>query len=211
MARERSKRGDEVAQGGTFAAEKAIMGQSTPGKGPDTGPVGSDPQAAKEFGGKNDFGARVDDTTERNYVAANTRASDPGRAQPHAGEDTSRTAGAGGNATGEGASSAGDIDTDFVGLGGAGLSQSGPDRDAKPGPDDSDGTSREFASGPPAKGESDPTGGRIAGTTVQREGDIETDAAGRGASAVSRPASGGIDDSFAGEISEGEASGDDNP
>src|SRR5687768_2708278 len=77
--------------------------------GPDVAPVGSNPDAAKSFGGKNDFGARVDHTVERDYVSANTKASDPGHAQPHAGETAGdRTAGVGGNATGEGASSGGD-------------------------------------------------------------------------------------------------------
>ncbi|HSI35240.1 MAG: hypothetical protein ACAI43_06635 [Phycisphaerae bacterium] len=183
--------------------------------GPDTAPVGSDPDAAKSFGGKNDFGARVDHTVERNYVSANTKASDPGHAQPYAGDgDGGRTAGAGGNATGVGASSGGDIDTDVVGIGGAGLAQSAPDPQRPPGPEDSDGSSREFASGPPARGEKGPKYGKIEGTTHQSEGDIESEASGRGASAVNAAPRGDpdrIDDSFVGEISEGEAAGDDNP
>jgi hypothetical protein len=162
-----------------------------------------------------DFGVRADKTTERNYVSANTKAADPGAAHPHAGENDERTSGVGSNATGVGSGSGGDLDTDVVGLDGRGLAQSGPiDRgdDDSVRPDDSDGTSREFASGPPATGKRGKKYQKVEGSTIDHSGgDIETTAEGRGASAVNRKPRGDMDDSFVGEISEGEASGQDNP
>jgi hypothetical protein len=181
-----------------------------PRRGPlPDGKVGSDPQAAKSVGGAQDLGARQDDVIERQYTSANTKAADRGATQPHAGEfaGEGRMAGAGGVASGPGASSGGDLDTDFVGVaGGSGLAQAPPR--GVPGPDDSDGTVREFASGPPTQNEKGPKAGKVEGSTVDREGDIETLAEGRGASAVSRSPR-GVDDSFRGEVSEGEASGQD--
>jgi hypothetical protein len=152
------------------------------------GKVGSESGAAKAVGGKGDFGVSEKDTTGRAYTSANTRASDPGAAQPRSGEDENRTAGAGGHASGAGSSSGGDVDTDVIGVGagGTGIAQTGPD--TAPGPDDSDGSVREFASGPPTKNK-------------------------KGADAVSQPSGGDperLDDSFLGEISGGEAAGEDN-
>jgi hypothetical protein len=201
----------EQSQGGK--PHGAPLTQPTPTEENQTGKVGSDPNAAKAFGGERDFGAKADDVIERSYTSANTKASDPGAAQPHAGEGDggSRTAGVGGTDAGVGSSSGGDLDTDFVGVaGGSGLASSAPR--GVPGPDDSDGTSREFASGPPTQNFKGAKAGKVEGSTVDPEGDIETTAEGRGASAVSRPARGDpdqLDDSFAGEISEGEASGQD--
>ena len=192
----------------------AASGESAAGGGStDTGKVGSDPGAAKAFGGERDFGARADDVRERNYTSSNTKASDKGAAQPHAGEGGggARTAGAGGTDAGVGSSSGGDIDTDFVGVaGGSGLAQAAPR--GVPGPDDSDGTSREFASGPPTQNARGPKAGKVEGTTVDAEGDIESVPEGRGAAAVSRSPRGDPDrpdDSFVGEVSDDEASGAD--
>jgi hypothetical protein len=190
------------------------QGGGSPGGNPaDTGKVGSDPNAAKAVGGQLDFGAREDDVVQRNYTSANTKAADRGAAQPHAGEfaGSGRTAGAGGVASGPGSSSGGDLDTDFVGVaGGSGLAQAAPR--GVPGPDDSDGTAREFASGPPTQNARGPKAGKVEGSTVDAEGDIETTAEGRGAAAVSRPARGDpddLDDSFVGEVSDDEAEGQD--
>jgi hypothetical protein len=81
------------------------------------------------------------------------------------------------------------------------------------GPDESSGTARDFASGPPAKNQKGPKAGKVEGSTVdQSGGDIETTAEGRGADAASRPSRGDpddVDDSFRGEVSTGEASGQD--
>jgi hypothetical protein len=161
-----------------------------------------------------DFGVPVDKTTERNYVSANTKAADRGAAPPHAGENEDRVSGVGSNATGPGSGSGGDLDTDVIGLDGRGLAQSGPRRRNQDDPvrgDDTDGSSREFASGPPATGKRGEKYNKIEGSTIDHSGgDIETTAEGRGASAVSRKPRGDMDDSFSGEISEGEAAGQDN-
>jgi hypothetical protein len=93
--------------------------------------------------------------------------SDPGAAQPFAFEqDGVRDHGAGG----PGSASGGDIDPDIVGVGtgGSGLSFSG-NVGRPPGPDDSDGSSDEFASGGHAEGRNQPGGQTpIRGTTHTR-------------------------------------------
>ena len=72
---------------------------------------------------------------------------------------------------------------------------------------------RDFASGPPTRNKKGPKAGRVEGDTVDHSGgDIETTAEGRGAAAVSRgprPDPDEMDDSFAGEVSQDEASGQD--
>jgi hypothetical protein len=171
------------------------------------GKVGSDPQATKKVGGKGDFGVPEDDTIARAYTSANTRASDPGAAQPHAGDDEGRVSGVGSNQSGPGSGSGGDLDTDIVGVGtGTGLAQN--EANDPPGPDDSTGSAREFASGPPTKNYKGPKAGKVEGSTVDKTGgDIETTASGRGAQAISR--SDPDDNAFAGEVSMDEASGQD--
>jgi hypothetical protein len=177
------------------------------------GKVGSDPKAAQSVGGKGDFGVREDDVTERQYTSSNTRASDRGAAQPHAGEDQGRVAGVGGHASGRGSSSGGDLDTDIVGVGTGGSGIAASPANEPPGPDDATGTSRDFASGPPTQNRKGPKAGKVEGSTVDRSGgDVETTASGRGADAVSkppRPDPDQLDDSFEGEVSGGEASGAD--
>src|SRR5262245_50256575 len=112
---------------------------------------GSNPEDARKVGGKGDFGAPAggERTAERAYVSRNTKMSDPGAAQPWDWEhDGRRDHGAGARDTGPGSASGGDIDPDIVGVGtgGSGIATSGViGRPA--GPDDSDGTSDEFASG----------------------------------------------------------------
>jgi len=173
------------------------------------GKVGSDPNAAHNVGGKGDFGVREDNVIERQYTSANTRASDPGAAQPHAGANENRTAGVGGNASGVGASSGGDLDTDIVGVGTSGNGVARNPANDSPGPDDATGTSRDFASGPPTQNHKGKKTGKVEGSTVDRTGgDTETTASGRGADAVSAPDPDTIDDSFEGEISGGEAAGE---
>jgi hypothetical protein len=213
MAREHSQGRSRGAKGEADKPKGEPLTRQAGRETDDTPKVGSDPNAAKQFGGKVDFGAREDDTIERAYVSANTKASDRGAAQPHAGEAAGhgRTAGAGGTDVGAGSSSGGDLDTDFVGVaGGSGLAQAPPR--GVPGPDDSDGTVREFASGPPTQNAKGPKAGKVEGTTIDREGDIETLAEGRGANAISRPARPDpdpMDDAFAGEVSQDEAEGQD--
>jgi hypothetical protein len=192
-------------------ARKQAQGGSRGRKGPSEKPkgkVGSNPAAAAGVGGKGDFGVAEGDTVERSYTSANTRASDPGAAQPHAGEDGGRVAGVGGNASGRGASSGGDVDTDFIGVGTPTLAQS-PAGEAA-GPDDATGTARDFASGPPTENKKGPKAGKVVGDTVDHSGgDIETTGSGRGAAAASRRDPDALDDSFAGEVSQDEAAGQD--
>jgi hypothetical protein len=198
MAQHQSQGGSRGAKGGADKPHGAPLTRPTPDQNAQAddaaGKVGSDPGAAKSFAGERDFGARADDVRERSYTSANTKASDRGAAQPHAGEGSggTRTAGAGGTDAGVGSSSGGDIDTDFVGVAGSsGLAQAAPR--GTEGADDSDGTSREFASGPPTQNFKGAKAGRVEGSTVDAEGDIESLAEGRGASAVSRPLRGDPD------------------
>jgi hypothetical protein len=177
---------------------------------------GSDPASAKNVGAEGDFGVPVGTgpSRERDYVSGNTKASDPGNAQPRSSEfDGRRTAGAGSRFSGDGSGSGGDIDPDFIGVGtgGSGVAASGPRGGS--GPDDSDGSSNEMASGGPAEGRNQVgvhhVGGdkRVQGTTINRDADFSQTPIGQGADAVTNPALG--DDAFAGEVSFGEARGQD--
>lgn len=182
---------------------------------------GSEATKAKDVGGEGDFGVPVGTgrTRDRDYVSENTRRSDPGAAQARSGEEEgTRTTGAGATASGDGSGSGGDLDTDIlgVGTGGTGVSIAGPD-DVDIGQAASDGSSNEFASGPPAQGRNQTGKGhvggnkRVRGTTFDRSpGDVATAPDGQGADSAGSPG-GREDDSFAAEVSSGEASGDDNP
>jgi hypothetical protein len=185
---------------------------------------GSDAAGAKDVAGKGDFGVPVGagPSRERDYVSENTKRSDPGNAMPRSGEEEGlRTTGAGATAGGDGSGSGGDLDPDIIGLGagGSGVSVAGPadrgDDGVRPG--DSDGSVAEMASGGPAEGRNQTgvhhVGGskRVQGTTFDRSrGDAYTTGDGQGAAAATNPAARG-DDAFAGEISAGEAMGEDNP
>src|SRR5688500_12535798 len=193
---------------------------------------GSNPEDARKVGGEGDFGARAggERTADRDYVSRNTKMSDPGAAQPWDFEqDGVRDHGAGGRASGPGSASGGDIDPHGVGRGprARGLATSG-NIGRPPGPDDSDGSSDEFASGGRAEGRNQAGPGRIGGakrvqgTTHSGDLDAHTGGDGQGASAVTNPIhelGGDIKhaphdspgDAFAGEVSMGEAMGEDNP
>jgi hypothetical protein len=180
---------------------------------------GSDAASAKDVAGEGDFGvpAGAGPSRERDYVSGNTKRSDPGNSMPRSGETEGlRTSGAGAAAAGDGSGSGGDLDPDFIGVGtgGSGVAMSGPSD--RRGPADSDGTSAEMSSGGPAAGRNQSgvhhVGGskRVQGTTFDRSrGDASTTGDGQGAAAASNPAARG-DDAFAGEISQGEALGEDN-
>jgi hypothetical protein len=167
---------------------------------------------------------------DRAYVSRNTKRSDPGAAQPLAWEhDGRRDHGAGAPDTGPGSASGGNVDTDVIGVGtgGSGISASGPDPDAAPGPDDNDGTSNEYASPlpktgrsqakvEPARGRNQTNVGKVGGAPGRTFRDIvprEPEAnISQGADAVTNPnAKDTDDDSFVGEVSSGEARGEDNP
>lgn len=176
---------------------------------------GSSAEDARKVGGEGDFGARAggERTADRDYVSRNTKQSDPGAAQPWDFEqDGVRDHGAGGRASGPGSASGGDLDTDFVGVaGGSGIASSGV-IGRPPGPDDSDGSSDEFASGGHAEGRNQTgvgkVGGskRVDGTTHSADLDASTWGDAQGGDAATNPGA-RADDAFAGEISTGEAQG----
>jgi hypothetical protein len=173
---------------------------------------GSSAEDARKVGGEGDFGASAgqDRPAERDYVSRNTKVSDPGASQAFDWEeDGVRDHGAGGRSSGPGSASGGDLDPDIVGVGtgGSGIAVSG--NVGRPaGPDDSDGTSDEFAAGGHAEGR-EPDSTRIQGTTHFADADVSTGGDPQGADAATNPRRG--DDAFAGEISSGEAQGQDNP
>ena len=191
--------------------------------------AGSQPERAAGVGSDRDFGvpAGTEPSRDRDYVSQNTKRSDRGAARPPSHEhDGVRTSGAGADYSGPGSGSGGDIDTDIVGVGtgGSGVAQSGPDD--RPGPDDSDGTSNEFASPVPAgrpgevqvipaqrrnQGGIGQVGGskQIRGSVTQSP-DVSVGADGQGADAATNPQAQN-DDSFMSEVSSGEASGQDLP
>jgi hypothetical protein len=185
---------------------------------------GSEAAEAKNVKADGDFGVPVGSgpSRDRDYVSENTRRSDPGAAMPRSGDedggDSARETGAGANAAGPGSGSAGDLDPDFVGVaGGSGIAESAPG--GRVGADASDGSSDEFARGGHAQGRNQQSGdvGRVGGaraldpgSVMSRADDVSTAPDGQGAAAATNPAARG-DDSFAAEVSLGEASGEDNP
>ncbi|HEY0008204.1 MAG TPA: hypothetical protein VGB55_05745 [Tepidisphaeraceae bacterium] len=176
---------------------------------------GSSVEDAKKVVSKGDFGVHVDNRVGREYTSQNTRLADPGHASARSGEeDGVRVAGAGANDSGPGSSSGGDIDTDFVGIGGVGMAGS-PSKEHRDGADDSDGTSREFASGGPAKGENQTGVGKIGGNhevkghtigLLQQTDDRDNGPQGADAASYNENP---VDSSFVGEISASEADGRD--
>jgi hypothetical protein len=178
-------------------------GNTTPQSTAKTTHPGSSVEDARAVGGKGDFGVREDNVAERTYTSENTKRSDPGGAPARSGSDDSRTSGVGGNESGAGSSSGGDLDTDIVGVGtGIGVAASGKIHEP-PGPDDATGTSRDFASGPPAAGANeDQVRHLVHGSTVQA---YDETTAPQGADASSQSDLG--DDAAAGEVSNDEASG----
>jgi len=175
---------------------------------------GSDPDAISQIGGKGDFGVPESDVNERTYTSENTKASDPGAAHPRSGSQGVRVSGVGGMASGPGASSGGDVDSDLIGVGTGGttVGTSGQIHE-KPGPDDATGTSSDFASGPPAQGKNQTHVGQVGGdievegsTVDNTGGDRNTTGFNQGAAAVTNPPARN-DNSFAGEVSIDEAAG----
>jgi hypothetical protein len=173
---------------------------------------GSEAGSAAQIAGSGDFGVPETPTKtslDRDYTSANTKASDRGAAQPRSSEmEGNRVAGAGAAYSGPGSASGGDVDPDVIGIGdGIGIATSGNVYEPR-GPDDTDGSSDAFASGGKAKGENSPKRiPRFKGSVVSASTDDQTNT-GQGADSATNPARN--DDAAAGEISSGEASGDDN-
>jgi len=171
---------------------------------------GSDPTEARHLRAPGDFGipAMEEDSVEGRYVSHNTKMSDPGNAQARAGEDGDRTSGVGANRGGAGAGSSGDVDTDFTGVGSGGsvISESGPDEEM--GADEVNSSDADGHLSSETTGEQTTDGDiRVKGSVIDRSGEYPGGDAGQGADSASNPARG--DDSFAGEVSSGEATGQD--
>lgn len=199
---------------GTSRSPRRNHGSSSKAS-PKNAAVGSDPRAAKSVGGKGDFGVPESGRErDRQYVSQETKSQDPGGIPAHSGVDD-RVTGVGGNASGIGSSSGGDIDTDIIGVGTGGttVSQAGPD-DRRDGADivtgDQPGRGRSSQNQSRNQNQPTPQHQPPPGAFVQRsDGDASTSGDGQGAAAATNPAA-QDDDSFAGEISLDEASGADN-
>ena len=139
--------------------------------------VGSDPKAAQNFAQKRDFGIPSEDAAPDMTVEDRDFPGRPaGSKKTRSGATGKRTVGVGSTEGPDGKGSGGEIDTDLIGLDGTGGGVASDGVVGKPsGPDDSDGSSNEFASGPPAKGEHrgryQP--GQPVGDVTQREGGPE--------------------------------------
>jgi hypothetical protein len=138
--------------------------------------VGSDPNAAEHFAEKRDFGIPSEDAAPDMTVEDRDYPGRPaGSKKTRSGASGKRTIGVGSTEGPDGKGSGGEVDTDIIGVGsGGGVSSDG--EIGKPsGPDDSDGSSNEFASGPPAKGEHQGRyqPGQPVGDVTQREEDSE--------------------------------------
>ena len=172
---------------------------------------GSRAEDAAKVGGHGDFGVHENNVAERTYTSENTKHADPGASQPMSFEhDGRRQSGAGGHDSGPGSSSGGDIDTDFVGIGGSGLAAD-ISKTVGTGADQSDGTSRSAASGGPAQGRNETNVGKVGGAKPQINMVTPPDGRTRdaGSDEVSHAEEDNIDNSFRGEVSSAEASGRD--
>ena len=166
-----------------------------------------------------DFGARADDTVERQYASQAALNQDPGRLQSRSNDETGgmRQAGAGTTGHGPGAGSGGDIDPDIIGVGTGGrtIAASFPDkreRDAD-GPDRTGGSADVFASGKPANRDNQDRRNLTANDDVPRGGTVtyqhdSADMDAGGADSIrTTDAEDPFEDAAAGEISRGESVG----
>jgi len=134
--------------------------------------VGSDPNAAENFAEKHDFGIPSEDAAPDMTVEDRDFPGRPaGSKGTRSGASGKRTVGVGSTEGPDGKGSGGEVDSDYIGLGSSGGVSSDGELGKPAGPDDSDGSSNEFASGPPAKGEhkSRYTPGQPVGDVTQRE------------------------------------------
>jgi hypothetical protein len=118
------------------------------------GKVGSDPNAAENFAEKHDFGIPSEDAAPDMTIEDRDYPGRPaGNKRTRSGASGRRTIGVGSTEGPDGKGSGGDVDSDIIGVGSGGGVSSDGELGKPAGPDDSDGSSNEFASGPPAKGE----------------------------------------------------------
>ena len=104
--------------------------------------VGSDPNAAKNFAGKNDFGIPEQQAQPGQETVIDGSLDDRplGTRMPPADPDGQRTVGVGAPDSGPGSGSGGDLDPDFIGVGtgGSGIAakpETAAERNAAQGPD----------------------------------------------------------------------------
>jgi hypothetical protein len=147
--------------------------KENPGQGQNKkGKVGSDPSAAENFAGKHDFGIPSEDAAPDMTVEDRDFPGRPaGNKKTRSGASGKRTVGVGSTEGPDGKGSGGEVDPEIIGLDGGGGVSSDGELGNPPGPDDSDGSSNEFASGPPAEGEHRGryTPGQQVGDVTQRE------------------------------------------
>ena len=153
-----------------------------------SGKVGTDPKALHDFGGKGDFGIPVHQDIVRDHegvIEGRPGGSSPGDSP----SNHDRTIGVGSNGTHPGEGSGGDIDTDYIGLGGPALGGRAPFRDQTEAETSTD-PSRNFASGKPAAGKNNlpahqhGASGNAHGDSTDHSGTSQYDAEGRAAGAV---------------------------
>src|SRR5215212_3805224 len=135
--------------------------------------VGSDPQAAENFAEKHDFGIPSEDAAPDMTIEDRDYPGRPaGSKRTRSGASGRRTVGVGSTEGPDGKGSGGEIDTDIIGLDGSGGGVASDGQLGNTvGPDNTDGSSNEFASGPPAKGENRAryTPGQQVGDVMQRD------------------------------------------
>jgi hypothetical protein len=173
---------------------------------------GSNPDAARDIGGKGDFGIPAKEAIEQAKHKDDEYAGRPkGSQMSQTGEGSAREHGVGAKGGKRGRGSGGELDPDVIGFGtpGGGGITSGP-LNEPPGPDDADkaidaSQGKRRVDGPNIGGDK-----RVQGDTVDHSGgDKSTTGSGAGTAAVANTGN-EEDDAFAGEVSNDEATGADN-
>ncbi len=179
---------------------------------PTGGPVGTDPKALHDVGGKGDFGIAARSTVVKEQDGT-IEGRPAGSAPGYSGSKGVRTTGVGGAGGEPGHDSGGDVDLDFNGFGGTGTLAAKPvDPSELSGADVTDGSHDKFASGGPAAGRNS-IGAGIHGATPTFKGDV-VDHSGTDTSTNRSNAAGtvtparGDGPGAEGEVSMDEASGD---
>lgn len=155
-------------------ADNSADPTQAPGGGSRDAKVGSDPEAAKAFGGQADFGIPAGRATAP--ADGRGKGPDPGTGFSRSGSRGVRTSGVGAPVGTDGSGSGGDLDPDVIGLDGRGGVANNPREHKMEGPDITDGSRDPFASGPPAEGKPAPRsqGGRVFDTVDHSGGDAST-------------------------------------
>jgi hypothetical protein len=179
-----------------------------------TGKPGSNPDAAKDIGGKTDFGIPAKDALEQAKHRNDEYTCRPkGSQMSQTGEGSAREHGVGAKGGKRGRGSGGDLDPDIVGFGtpgGGGIASSGSIHEPR-GADDAD-KAIDAPHGKKRRIEGPNIGGdkRVHGDTLDHSGgDKSTTGSGGGTASVANSGN-EEDDAFAGEVSNDEASGADN-